>query len=107
MTSRELESKIHFPQQSILAAGRKLKKHGFINTVNGPFGGYFLAKPPDQFTVQEILSAYQDGFNINREEPLKKTTLSVLQNYMKTLTNIKSDIDQKFSFTLADLLEER
>jgi len=107
VTSRELEAKIHFPRQSILTAGRKLKKHGFVNTVNGPFGGYIRAKPPDELTVQEILVAYKDDFNIGNKALLKKTALSVLQNYMKILTDIKTDIDQLFSFTLADLLEER
>ena len=106
MTSRELEAKIHFPQQSIFTAGRKLKKHGFINTINGPFGGYILAKPADKITIQEILSVYKDGFTISSNAALKKAALPVLRNYAKKLSEVKADIDQKLSFTLADLLEE-
>ena len=106
MTSRELEAKIPFPQNSIFSAGRKLKKHGFITTVNGPFGGYKLAKPADQITIQEILAAYKDGFNLN-DELTDEEALPVLKNYTKLMTKIKHDINQRFSFTLADLLEER
>ena len=105
MSSRELETKINFPQNSIFTAGRKLKKHGFISTVSGPFGGYKLAKPANQITVQEILTAYKDGFNISNELTSKENTLPVLLKYAKLLTKIKNDIDQKFSFTLVDLLE--
>jgi len=107
MTSRELESKIKFPQQSILSAGRKLKKHGFIKTVKGPFGGYILAKPAGKITIQEILEAYKDGFNISGETTCMKPALPALQHYIKMLTDIKDEINEKFSFTLADLQEEK
>ena len=106
MTSRELESKINFPQQTIFSAGRKLKKHGFINTVSGPFGGYTLAKPADKIMVQDILEAYKDGFNISSQDSFKTATLPVLKKYAKKLLNIKSGIDRQMSFTLADLLEK-
>jgi len=104
MTSRELAAKIPFPQNSIFTAGRKLKKHGFIRTVSGPFGGYMLAKPANQITVQEILVAYNDGFNVSNELTSKESTLPALQKYMKLITKIKNDIDQSFSFTLSDVL---
>ena len=106
VTSRELEEKISFPQQSIFSAGRKLKKHGFINTVNGPYGGYILAKSPEDITIQEILSAYNDTFDV-KEEPLdKKISTAALQNYTDKLKNVKDEMNQNLSFTLADLLRE-
>ena len=107
MTSRELEAKIHFSRQSILTAGRKLKKCGFVNTVNGPFGGYILAKPADEIVIQEVLVAYKDEFNINKEVSKKGTALPTLQNYAKKMADVKAETDQKLSFTLADLLDEK
>ena len=111
MTSRELETKINFPQQAIFTAGRKLKKLGFINTVNGPFGGYQLARLPEDITVQEILTAFNDAFYLSDEEsvkeaPAKETSTVALQNFTKKMMNAKANIDQQMSFTLAELLNE-
>ena len=106
MTSRELEEKIPFPQQSIFSAGRKLKKHGFIKTINGPFGGYMLAKPPEEIIVREILAAYDDTFSINSEVQEEEASTAVLQNYMNRLVTVKNGIDKELSFNLADLLEK-
>jgi len=104
ITSRELESKIRFPQQSIFTASRKLKKAGFINTVSGPFGGYLLAKPPEQITVQEILSAFKDAFTISNEALAKKSSMKSLRKLAKKLSHVKDEIDAQMSFTLADVL---
>ena len=107
ITSRELEEKIHFPQQSVFSAGRKLKKLGFIDTVNGPFGGYRLAKPPEKISIQEILTAFKDAFYICGETPVQEASTPALQNFVKRLLSVKDEMDRQMSFTLADLLEER
>ena len=117
ITSRELEKALNIPQQSIFGAGRKLKKFGFVKTVSGPFGGYVLAKPPESITVQDILSAFKDEFNIGSEKKdsqqlgmtavfgkSKKAQSKTLQNFSEKLINVKKEVDRQMSFTLADLL---
>ena len=105
--SRELETKISFPQQTIFSAGRKLKKLGFINTVAGPFGGYILSKSPEKITIQEILDAFNDGFCISSEEFTKKSSVPSIENFAKKLKSIKNEMEQQMSFSIADLLKER
>ena len=106
ITSRELEESIGFPQQAVFNAGRKLKKHGFVNTINGPFGGYVLARTPEQITVQEILSSFKDEFYFNNQESVRKASMTTLTNLAKKFENAKEEMDRKMSFTLADLLDE-
>ena len=107
VSSRELEKAIRFPQQTIFNAGRRLKKAGLISTVSGPFGGYTLAKPPESITIQEVLLAFKDTFEINELFSPKKASAATLHNFSKLLTNVKIEIERKMSaFTLADLLEE-
>jgi Rrf2 family transcriptional regulator, iron-sulfur cluster assembly transcription factor len=42
---------------------QKLKKAGIIKSVRGPFGGYLLAKNPEEITVGDIIHAI-DGKDI-------------------------------------------
>jgi Rrf2 family transcriptional regulator, iron-sulfur cluster assembly transcription factor len=42
---------------------QKLKKAGIIQSVRGPFGGYLLAKKPEEITVGDIIRAI-DGKDI-------------------------------------------
>ena len=104
VTSRELEKAINIPQQSIFGAGRKLKKFGFIKTVNGPFGGYVLAKPPEKITIQDILRAFKDEFYIGETTLAKKAPTKTFGSFAVKLENIKKEVDKQMSFTLADLL---
>ena len=107
VSSRELEKMIHFPQQSIFNAGRKLKNFGFINTINGPFGGYMLAKSPDEISIQDILEAFKDEFYINGETYSEKAATTTLQNFARALMNMEAEMKQKMSaHTLAELLAE-
>ncbi|MBI3805162.1 MAG: Rrf2 family transcriptional regulator [Nitrospirae bacterium] len=39
-----------------------LKKHGFVESVRGPYGGYRLTKPPEQIRLGEILQAIEGPF---------------------------------------------
>lgn len=47
----------------------KLRRTGLVRSVRGPGGGYFLAKPPQQITIADILRAV--------EEPLAPEAKSV------------------------------
>lgn len=36
-----------------------LKKHGFVESVRGPYGGYRLTRPPEQIRLGEIIQAIE------------------------------------------------
>ena len=106
--SRELEEKINFPQQCIFNVGRRLKKDRLVNTVAGPFGGYALAKKPEDVTIQNILEVFKDEFYITDELSEEKAAATTLKNFASFLNSTKSEMDEKMStFTLADLLPGR
>jgi len=42
----------------------KLRKHGLVDGVRGPGGGYKLARPADDITVAEIISAVDERVDI-------------------------------------------
>lgn len=41
----------------------KLKKAGIVNSVRGAQGGYFLAKPPEEISIGDILRALEGDLN--------------------------------------------
>ena len=105
VTSRELEDVTKFPQQSIFTAGRKLKKSGLVNTISGPFGGYILAKPPENISVQEILTAFNDAFIISKELSSDGLTTTTLSNLTQMLVEVKDDMEKTLSsYTLSKLI---
>ena len=109
ISSRELEQKIHFPQQCIFSAGRKLKKAGYISTVSGPFGGYTLGKSPEDITIQGILLLFKDSFSICCEDiDEKQIPGTACRNYIGLLRKVKDDFAQEMStVTLASLLKKK
>ncbi|MCB1768987.1 MAG: Rrf2 family transcriptional regulator, partial [Candidatus Competibacteraceae bacterium] len=44
----------------------KLRKHGLVEGVRGPGGGYRLARMPDQVTVANIISAVDERLDATR-----------------------------------------
>ena len=41
---------------------RPLKAARFVKSVRGPRGGHYLAKPPNEITVGEVVACLEDGF---------------------------------------------
>lgn len=41
-----------------------LKKAEYIKSVRGPKGGHFLAKPPEEITVGEIVAVLEEGVSL-------------------------------------------
>ena len=108
VSSRELEKMIGFPQQSIFSAGRKLKKAGFINTVAGSFGGYTLAKPLEEISIQDILTAFKDEFCMNGEISAEKATTASLRRFLDICHEFEAEAKNGMSaVTLADMLKDK
>jgi Rrf2 family protein len=43
---------------------KPLKSAGLISASRGAHGGYFLARPPDEITIAEVLFAVEDDLNL-------------------------------------------
>nr|HCX61085.1 hypothetical protein [Clostridiales bacterium] len=85
-----------------------LRKGGYIDTVRGPQGGYFLARKPDEITVGMILRTLEG--DITTSECISKEVCSresicatrvILEKIENSINNVIDNI------TLADMYEER
>jgi len=43
---------------------QRLSKHGFVKSIWGPKGGYYLAKPPDEITLLDIFETIEGKLEI-------------------------------------------
>lgn len=86
----------------------KLKKGGYIDTVRGPQGGYYLAKSPDEITVGMILRTLEG--DITTSECVSKEVCSresicatrvILEKIEKSINDVIDNI------TLANMQEEQ
>ena len=104
--TRDLTSALGFSKQSIVSSAVKLREKGYIQTTNGPFGGYMLCRSPADITVQEILALYDDEIHLAGERVPQKSGC-VIDNLKRLLKDTENDLEQTLcSHTLADLIKE-
>lgn len=86
----------------------KLRKDGYIDTVRGPLGGYFLAKDPKEITVGMILRTLEGDITtsecLNKEVCSREAICATRVIFEKIENSINNVID---NITLADMYEER
>ncbi len=86
----------------------KLKKSGYIDTIRGPQGGYFLANKPDEITVGMILRTLEGDITtsecISKEVCSRESICATRVIFEKIENSINNVID---NITLADMCEER
>lgn len=86
----------------------KLKKNGYIDTVRGPQGGYYLAKEPKEVTVGMVLRTLEGDITtsdcINNEVCSRESICATRVIFEKIENSINSVID---NITLADMREEQ
>ncbi|WP_313340771.1 Rrf2 family transcriptional regulator [Sedimentibacter sp.] len=86
----------------------KLKKSGYIDTIRGPQGGYFLALKPDEITVGMILRTLEGDITtsecISKEVCSRESTCASRVIFEKIENSINNVID---NITLADMCQER
>lgn len=49
----------HLSEKYLERIVRALKQHGILESVRGAYGGYCLAKPPEELSVKEVLNAVE------------------------------------------------
>ena len=72
----------------------QLRKAGLVRSIKGPSGGYLLAKPVRDITVEEILEVLEGPFSIVGEE-LDKGSLDPMQLAIKNL--VWDEIDARIN----------
>lgn len=65
-TASEVAEKMQIPKQYLVTTSRKLKEAGLIAAAPGVSGGYFLARPPEQITLLDIIEVTEGTIRLNR-----------------------------------------
>lgn len=83
-----------------------LQKAGYVKSIRGPHGGYFLAKPSKEYTVGMILRLTEGDLSpvacLKQEEACTRQEYCVIQRIYRELDEaIKGVVDQ---YTLEDLV---
>ena len=83
----------------------KLKRAGIVESVRGVKGGYYLAKPPEEILVGEIIQTFEEFYPT---ECLKNKECDLIEQCLtrNLWSKLKVNIDEVlFKTTLADLLK--
>ena len=85
-----------------------LKKAGYVNSIRGPKGGHFLAKPPAEISIGEVVALLEEGVNLvecsRTEEVCDRAETCPTRLIWKEAA--QAMFDKLFQVTLADLLEK-
>lgn len=65
-TASEVSEKMKIPKQYLVTTSRKLKEAGLIAAAPGVRGGYFLARPPEEITLLDVIQVTEGTIRINR-----------------------------------------
>lgn len=66
ITSLEISKTMGIPRKYLIYVGSILKQAGLLETHPGKYGGYSLAKRPEEITLFEIVDTMEDTTKINR-----------------------------------------
>lgn len=82
-----------------------LKKAHYVSSVRGPKGGHFLAKPPEEITLGEIVALLEDGTSLlecsEHAEVCQRAAACPTRLIWKEAA--QAMFDKLFAITLADL----
>ncbi len=65
-----------------------INKTDLLKTMSGTYGGYMLARPPEKYTVGDILRLTENGLDICTEEmhPIWRGMYSAVNKYLDSIT---------------------
>lgn len=94
------------PERFLLQVMRTLVNHRLLHSTRGVDGGYYLAKPPSEITLCEIVEAFDNPLE-SRLPEISCTSDHVRELVMATLQRASQAARQELErLTLADLLSE-
>jgi Rrf2 family protein len=108
VNTKEIAEEHHIPVELLAKVLQTLAKHGFIESQNGPKGGYLLAKDAGAITIAQVLEAIEGPIGIT-ECYLDKDSVSCLQhdrcNIRTPLLKVQDSIYQLLnSMTVEDMM---
>ena len=62
--SKEVAEQMGIPVKYLINLGGRLKEGGLINTHQGKYGGYTLAKAPEDILIYEVMCVMDDPINV-------------------------------------------
>ena len=65
VSRREIASAMQIPKQFLSKIAQQLARSGFIQIVQGPKGGYRLAKKPEEMTLLDVVEAVEGEIFLN------------------------------------------
>lgn len=65
-SAAEIAEHMHIPRQYLTTMARRLKDTGLIQAQGGKLGGYYLARPPEDITLLDVIRATEGTMNLNR-----------------------------------------
>src|ERR1051326_6823598 len=64
VNTKEIAEEYNIPVELLAKVLQSLAKHGFIESQNGPKGGYLLARHARKITIAQVLTAIEGPFGI-------------------------------------------
>ncbi len=82
MNTTELGSKMRVSPKYLRKLAGPLEKAGLIKSVQGIYGGYFLAREPEKITLQSLMDAFDERLSLTdcllgKKCELKDTCLAI------------------------------
>jgi len=101
----EIAQRQNIPDRYLEQMLTSLRRSGILNSIRGPRGGYQLARPPGDVTIQEVVTALE-GETRNRSSTERSTAeFAVLASLQGRLEDARSSI--LGGTTVQDLLDQR
>lgn len=64
VNTKRIAEEYHIPAELLAKILQKMAKEGLITSLNGPKGGYVLAKTPQEITVGEVIKAIEGPIDL-------------------------------------------
>lgn len=110
MTTQEIASSQQISEKYLESIASKLRKNGFINSIKGVNGGYWLAKSPDSITLGDIMRVMENEYFVVHciNDPQKRCPNFEGCQMEKFLRRIESKIDEVVDHvTLESIYKDR
>jgi Rrf2 family protein len=111
MAARELADSERLPPDYVEQILLRLRRAGLVESVRGAKGGYFLARPPAEITVRDVMAASEhqtfevncDTHQVNAERCAPDSSCSIRPVWY----GLQQRIDEFLAgISLADLLQD-
>jgi Rrf2 family transcriptional regulator, cysteine metabolism repressor len=105
VSSRFIADSGKMPERFLLQVLRDLVSHGVLRSAVGVYGGYYLARSPDEITLLQIFDAFETPFTSPILSELPGTTTAARDRLSACVSeSVFAARDRLEKFTIADLV---